>query len=369
MALQDQLKTINAGIKGVSIQQRKDSLVLVATLPAKVDGRKPHQQRIPTGHKADGHGLKQAHRQALALAAAKVSGTFSWADWSDQPATTGKPAEEVAALTVAEGVEQLVDDFWKGKVRTPAAERTLQRLLAETARLPQGAVLTMDLLCVVGDQQKAGSRTRQEALKVFKRLAVLHGIEGTDRLDELKTTYEPAPRDVPDDHQLLSLLSAMPSDHKYAWMTQTLVIYGCRPAEVFSLKPRDDGTADVLTIKRKGKPPTWRTALALPVPGMPVITSRSVVWDVKSPVDYDSLEAARLVKNWGKWFRNKWAAEVMPDVDLYDFRHAWAIRSIRKNLNASLCAKCMGHSLDVHHKTYHRWLDQADVAAVTASLR
>ena len=58
---------------------------------------------------------------------------------------------------------------------------------------------------------------------------------------------------------------------------------------------------------------------------------------------------------------------VMPDVDLYDFRHAWAIRSIRRN-SPTLAAKTMGHSLDVHHRTYHRWLDQNDIAAVAASL-
>jgi hypothetical protein len=28
----------------------------------------------------------------------------------------------------------------------------------------------------------------------------------------------------------------------------------------------------------------------------------------------------------------------------------------------------MGHDIAVHHRTYHRWLDQADIAAVAASL-
>jgi len=147
------------------------------------------------------------------------------------------------------------------------------------------------------------------------------------------------------------------------------VIYGCRPSEIFSLRPQENGTAEVLTVKRKGKLPTWRTALALPIAGLPALTGRSVVWDVKSPAEYDYLEASRLVKNWGKWLNNKWSKQVMADVDLYDFRHAWALRSIRKNLNASLAAKTMGHSLDVHHRTYHRWLEAADVAAVAASLK
>ena len=367
MGLEAQLKTINAGIKGVSIQQRKDSLVLVATLPAKVGDRKPHQQRIPTGHKADAHGLKLAHKQALTLASAKASGTFEWSDWTGSPAAASTPAERV--LTVGEAVTQLEQDFWKNKIRTSAAERTWSRLKAETDQLPQAATLTMDLLVAVGDQQQPGSRTRQEALKVFKRLAVLVGVDGTDRLDAIKTPYEPGVRDIPSDGEVLALLQAMPTDHKYAWMTQALVIYGCRPAEIFSLRPQDDGTAEVLTIKRKGKLPTWRTALALPIAGLPALTGRSVVWDVKTPAEYKSLEASRLVKNWGKWLNNKWSKQVMPDIDLYDFRHAWTLRSFRKNLNACLAAKTMGHRLDVHHRTYHRWLEAADVVAVAASLQ
>ena len=299
MGLEVQLKTINAGIKRVSIQQRKDSLVLVATLPAKVDGRKPHQQRIPTGHKADAHGLKLAQKQALLLASAKASGTFEWGDWSDQPAATSRPAVE-EVLTVGEAVSQLEQDFWKNKIRTTAAERTWSRLKAETDRLPQAANLTMDLLVGVGDQQEPGTRTRQEALKVFKRLAVLVGVDSTDRLDAIKTPYEPGFRDVPSDEQVLALLRAMPRDHKYTWMTRALVVYGCRPSEIFSLRPQDGGTAEVLTIKRKGKLPTWRTALALPIAGMPALTGRSVVWEMGSPAEYDSLAASRLVKSWGK---------------------------------------------------------------------
>ena len=57
VTIKDQLKAINTGIKEVSIEPRKDPAMPVATLPAKVDGRKTHQQRVPTGCKADAQGL------------------------------------------------------------------------------------------------------------------------------------------------------------------------------------------------------------------------------------------------------------------------------------------------------------------------
>jgi len=80
--------------------------------------------------------------------------------------------------------------------------------------------------------------------------------------------------------------------------------------------------------------------------------------DVGSPSQHDSLVAMRLTQSWGKWLQSS-----STGLQLYDLRHAWAVRSVRKKLNASLAAKCMVHSLAVHHSTYHRWLEQADAAA------
>ena len=61
------------------------------------------------------------------------------------------PTDKKNTVTVAVAVKALEVDFWKGKIRTTAAERTWERLKAETDRLPQQATLTMDLLVGVGD--------------------------------------------------------------------------------------------------------------------------------------------------------------------------------------------------------------------------
>ena len=130
---------------------------------------------------------------------------------------------------------------------------------------------------------------------------------------------------------------------------------------MFSLRPEDDGTAQVLTVKRKGKLPTWRTALALPVATCP--GARQVPWDVTAPAKYDSATAKIYCDRWAGWLRRQ-----HPTIQLYDLRHAWAIRSISKLPSTSMAAKCMGHDIAVHHRTYHRWIDQADIAAVAARL-
>ena len=76
------------------------------------------------------------------------------------------------------------------------------------------------------------------------------------------------------------------------------------------------------------------------------------------------IEAHRMVNNWGRSF-----VRATGGMQLYDLRHAGAVRSIHKGLNALLAARCLGHSLSVHSDTYHRYMNAADVAAVAAGLQ
>ena len=56
-----------------------------------------------------------------------------------------------------------------------------------------------------------------------------------------------------------------------------------------------------------------------------------------------------------------------PGWKLYDFRHCWAVRSIRESVPTGLASWCMGHDIAVHKRTYHRWLTESEVAALVAS--
>ena len=50
--------------------------------------------------------------------------------------------------------------------------------------------------------------------------------------------------------------------------------------------------------------------------------------------------------------------ELTTGFDLYNLRHRWAMRSIETNINQSLCAQAMGHTLKEHEQTYHRELQE-----------
>lgn len=325
------------------------------------------QKRIHLGLRAHPGQLLDAEKRVIDLASSIATNSGVLPErmpWENKPEGV-QDKRRPQTRTVEEALRLLEEGFWTGKVRNSAAARTWSRILLEVNRLPRQATITTDLLVAVASTTETGSRTRLESCKVFKRLGKLAGLEQLERLDELrsKTQYKPERRELPTDRELVKLLDEIPPDHQWAWPTWALATFGCRPSEVFSLKAQPEGIADVLTIKLKNQHPEWRTALALPL-GTEMEPPDNRVWRVKKPAEYDSLEAKRLTGNWGKWLKAQ-----APGLQLYDLRHAWAIRSIHRNVNPSLAAKCMGHSLAVHSGTYHRELNRRDVASVAAGLR
>ena len=359
----EQLLAINEALKSRGVKGRiivvRDALFLRGTFTGTDGIRK--DRKVCLNLPAHPGQLLEAEARALEVARtiAAIGIVPDVLPW-DAVVPAFKTDEKTAELTVGSAVERLEEDYWQGRIRSGAAIRTWERLKAETDRMPQQATLTMDLLVAVASRTTAGSRTRLESCKVLKRLAKLIGLDGTERLDALRTPYEPGERTLPSDAELKAFLNHIDASATWRWCCWALVTYGCRPAEVFSLQPSDDGTARVLSVKRKGKLPTWRTAMALPVGSMQL--ERSVPWHVAAPAKYDSLEAKRFCDRWQGWLKRR-----NPGWQLYDFRHAWAVRSIRESVPTGLASRCMGHDIAVHTRTYHRWLTEADVAAFVAS--
>ena len=360
-----ELATVNSSLKLRGVRGRvvahDDRLYWRTTVTAADGTRKDRRVRLDLP--ANPSQLLLAESRVLSLAAeVQSNGCLPPALPWDRPEV--EVAAGVPTLLVSDAIELFKQDFWQGRLRTSAAERSLRNYLRVLKPLPPNANLTIDLLCEVAKNMAPGTRSRLARCQLFKRVAVLVGLPGVERLDALRTPYEPSPRQLPSDEQIVEIVERMRST-KYAWLTAVLATYGCRPSEAFSLFPADDGTAKVLTIKRKSKLPVWRTALALQPAWVDQFRLHEIdrPWEVATPTQYDSFEAERLSSNWGKS-----VARLFPH-PIYDLRHAWAVRSIRRGINASLAAKCMGHSLAVHHSTYHRWLEQSDVAAVAAGLR
>ena len=128
-----------------------------------------------------------------------------------------------------------------------------------------------------------------------------------------------------------------------------MIIYGCRPSETLSLIPNPNGTAKVLTIKKKRGLPTWRTTMALPkdFPDKLNLYQISRPLEFKNPSDFDPVASKKITDQWGRWIK-----KYDPQLQLYDLRHSWARRSIIQGVPSGLASKCLGHSISVFEKTY-----------------
>ncbi len=168
----------------ITVQCLKDSLWLRGTFP-QFDGSK-RRQRLSLGLKATPAGLLEAESRAVSLAAAIASGAYPTCGlpWDRGGGEESVPALFLAAepeqvLPVAHWVDRFSESFWLGRVRTSAAERTWTRIDTELRRLPRSALLNTDLLVAIASTTKAGSRSRLEACKVYKRLARLADLRWT----------------------------------------------------------------------------------------------------------------------------------------------------------------------------------------------
>ena len=91
------------------------------------------------------------------------------------------------------------------------------------------------------------------------------------------------------------------------------------------------------------------------------------------PEQFDSFENERWVAAWRGGRQAQIYKETIAEIfganyrfDIYDMRHRLAVRSIETNVNQSLCAASMGHTLQEHERRYQRWMKKTDLRAAMA---
>lgn len=357
----------------LAIEQRRSALCLRGTWPDPTGQRR--QQRLPLGLVATAAGLVEAEGLAVLVAAAIAKGQLPEMVLSAR--RPEKATASTAPMTVAEAIESVEDDYWATRARTSASERSWARLRTELNRLQPGATLSLDLLeATVLRKTAPNSRTRKEACMVFARLGRVVGLQGVDGLARLRGRYEPKPRQLLNDRQILQLMEAL-RPTPWGWCLAAMAGFGVRPGEVPSLVPGDDGTATVLTLKRHHRAPAPRTCFALPAEWIDRLKLHRVEiphgarWT--RPEQYDSDRAKRWGESFYRAMRTKPVQAALREVgaealDLYGLRHAWARRSIEAGLPLTLCAKAMGHSASTHEQAYHRWISGGDLRVALAAL-
>lgn len=165
---------------------------------------------------------------------------------------------------------------------------------------------------------------------------------------DYKGKYRPThPRQVPDDRLIVETWGRL-TNSGWRWVYGMMATYGLRNHEVFRIDfdaLRDgDPIIQVLSGKTGSRMvwsfhPEWFNAFALADVSLPNID-----------VDRDNSAVGHSV--------TEYLGAAMP-FKPYDLRHAYAIRTLSYQIDPSIAARYMGHSREVHERTYRKWIDRA----------
>lgn len=353
----------------VSLDLHQGMVRLRATLPPKSSeptGTQWKQRRISTGLQYPDQ-ASEAVNQAEKLGAdiekaIRTQQPFDWNSW-ERPSRGARriPGGSKPIISGVDAVRQTELWWVKQRKRSVSAATTWD---VDYARPLRPVLLIADLqpedLVHLVSATELGSKTRQRCSRAAATVAKVLGLS-TDFQQEIRSlgkgyspTTDTAPRNLPSDAELVAFIDLLPSE--WQWPVGICAVYGARPheallyADVLSSKLLAISNGKTGPRKSMALPGEWIQRWDLTTKRLPAIDrdrSHKVVGAVMSRV-----------------FRR---AEVT--FQPYDLRHAWAVRAIyTPKIGASMAAKSMGHSLQVHNSTYQRWFDASGMEALQAEL-
>ena len=112
----------------------------------------------------------------------------------------------------------------------------------------------------------------------------------------------------------------------YGWLTTSLILYGCRPVETFSLIPLSDGRASVIDFDKNPLMNIRREVLANP---LDFVDKLNICDQISQPVfyenfeDYNFDEVNTIILNWNSWFKS-----IKSNLELDDLGAYWGKRML-----------------------------------------
>jgi|SRR6476469_308441 len=330
---------LRAAKVGVTIQQIGNRLYLKATLPPKPSSTKlrPYQQRIALGIHANPAGISLAEKEARKVGALLDCGEFSWTPYLSPLTPSSSP------FTAADWCQKFEVEF-----RHSVAEITWEtEYEAVFKQLPPDQPLTSELLRTAIARTEANSRSRRRYCTSLGKLAKFAGLECDFKpLQGNYSAKQVDPRDLPTDGAIAKYWHTFKNPH-WRWVYGMIATYGLRSHEVFYLDSQDfeKGKSDMIAVLRgKTGPrlvwpfyPEWIDQFELRRKLLPAVTGQK-------HSDYTNRVSSYFYEH-----------TELPFTAL-DLRHCWAVRTLEFGLDVSLAAKQMGHSVKVHHETYHHWI-------------
>jgi hypothetical protein len=355
------LVKINQQLNKVKISQKGNKLYLRATLPSKPgDGLKDKQYDISTGLSGNEEGLKNALILAKRLETEiitvelmrkldPISAKFDWTKWD-------KRIKDNDQLLVSQWLKRYEEYYWQTHEKTLSTQDTFNNYRRFFNFLPQDKALSEEILFNVLAKFTPNSRDRLGAYSCYRAIARFAGLTLDDRFKQLRGNYTPKKTaKIPTDEEIIECWNNF-ARTDWQWAYGLMAAYGLRGHEIFHVDLTDYPIVRVLPETKTGErlvypiPKDWPDLFALDRNLVPEIPREG-----KSNKD--------LVTRLGSEFtRYK-----LPFTGL-GLRHAYAIRCAVYGVDSAIASLWMGHSLEVHQKTYFRYIQKIAMDKIHSNL-
>lgn len=326
---------------GIKIEQRGSKLYLRGNLPPKPKSHRKewHQQRIAIAP-ANADGVKVAESEAKKIAIQLAAKTFTWYDYL-------KP--EPQPMTVGDWLIAFEEDYWQRREQNYKTLSTWAKDYWDVFKhLPSEQALTSELLQKIILKTQPDTRTRRRYCISFGALAKFANLTDFDSRNFIGRygTNSRIPRKLPTDVEIVQTYQSIQNPH-WRWVFGMISTYGLRNHELFFLDFEELAQGNNVITVRDGKTgprqvwpfhPEWFEQFGLQFLKIPQIN-----------LDRSNSAIGNTVT---QHFRRN---QKIP-FHVYDLRHAWAVRTLEYGIEISLAAAQMGHSLQVHSRTYHAWV-------------
>lgn len=343
--IEQRIKEANGRLRsnnyGVSIEQVGGRLYLRTTLPPKLQSSKTewYQQRISIAP-ANTEGVRIAEKEAKLLRVRLDTKTFDWADYTG---FTVNPVPNIGEL-----ISQFEKDYFQRRSKNFKSESTWKIEYNSVFKvLDFNSQLTADILKAAILSTSPDTRTRKRFCLTLGALAKFAGLDFDP--SPYSGSYSPKSRqarDLPKDATIVEWYLKI-QDAKWQWIYGILATYGLRNHEVFFLDFQElrDGNKILTVLQGKtGYRKIW--------PYHPEWFDQFGLQNVKIP----DINRDRSNSNIGATVSQRFRRNEGIPFKVYDLRHCWAVRTLEYEIDISLAAQQMGHSLAVHSNLYHTWI-------------
>ena len=339
----DANKRLKAAKVGISIRKRGSKLSLRGKLPPKPGSNREasYQQTISLDVYANAAGIKVAEKKAQEMGAAIALGKFDWSKYTHKDCSIG---------SIGYWLLKFEEDYFNKRERNAKSETTWKDYQKIFNKLPIDAQLNSDNLLKAVLSTSPDTRTRKRACTYTKALANFTGIDyDPSKYAGNYSSSSVNAREIPTDREIQQWRDRIPNGRGWQYAFGLMAAYGLRNYELFYLDlesiKNSPGHLRIKTSKMKNNgehtawclyPQWWEMwELGNIKQNFPQVTGKN-----------NSALGDRVLKAFKRYGFHK----------PYNLRHAWAIRAINF-IPLEMAARMMDHSVNVHTKTYQRWIN------------